>query len=68
MCTLDAGTGTPNTLPKQVATSYLIQLGSQRNILFDVGTGSITNLYATAVNMSTINLVSAFWVSLAVHL
>ncbi|KAK9797405.1 hypothetical protein WJX73_006256 [Symbiochloris irregularis] len=51
------GTGTPNTLPKQVATSYLIQLGSQRNILFDVGTGSITNLYATGINMSTIDLV-----------
>ena len=53
------GTGVPNISKGQAATSYLLQLGSnERNILFDVGTGSIANLYATRVNLSTIDKVS----------
>ena len=53
------GTGVPSIFKSQAATSYLLQLGSnERNILFDVGTGSIANLYATRVNLSTIDKVS----------
>ena len=51
------GTGVPSIFKSQAATSY--QLGStERNIVFDVGTGSIANLYATRVNLSTIDKVS----------
>ena len=53
------GTGVPSIFKSQAATSYLLQLGSnERNILFDVGTGSIANLYATRVSLSTIDKVS----------
>ena len=51
------GTGTPSIARSQVATSYLIQLGSTRNVLFDAGTGSIANLYATGVDLNTIDTV-----------
>ena len=53
------GTGTPTVAADQVATSYLVQLGSTRNVLFDAGTGSIINLYATGVDLSTIDTVRA---------
>ena len=33
------GTGDPLVVRNQVATSYLLQLGGKRNILFDAGTG-----------------------------
>ncbi|KAK9830412.1 hypothetical protein WJX72_011632 [[Myrmecia] bisecta] len=52
------GTGTPNVYKDQLATSYLIQLGldgqNVTNILFDVGTGSIVNLYATQVSLANV--------------
>lgn len=51
------GTGTPSVYKEQVATSYLIQTGDGQNFLFDAGTGSIVNLYATQVNLATINKV-----------
>lgn len=51
------GTGTPSISRDQAATCYLIQLGKQRNILFDVGTGSIANLYATKVDLATMDTV-----------
>ena len=51
------GTGTPTVARDQVATSYLLQLGGTRNVLFDVGTGSIANLYDTGVDLSTIDTV-----------
>ena len=51
------GTGVPSIFKSQAAAK--LQLGSnERNILFDVGTGSIANLYATRVNLSTIDKVS----------
>ncbi|KAK9797411.1 hypothetical protein WJX73_007627 [Symbiochloris irregularis] len=41
-----------------MATSYLLQLGnSQRNVLFNAGTGSASNLYASRVDLSTIDTV-----------
>ena len=53
------GTGVPNISKSQAATSYLLQLGcNERNILFDVGTGSVANLHATRVNLSTVDKVS----------
>ena len=51
------GTGTPTTYRNQAATSYLLQLGSEANLLFDIGSGSITNLYATQVDLSTVDKV-----------
>ena len=51
------GTGTPTVAASQVASSYLLQLGGTRNILFDAGTGSITNLYDAGVDLSTIDTV-----------
>lgn len=53
------GTGTPFVRRSQVATSYLLQLGGTRNILFDIGTGSIVNLYAAGVDLSTVDTVKA---------
>lgn len=44
-------------LALQVSTSYLIQTGDGQNFLFDAGTGSIVNLYATQVSLATINKV-----------
>ena len=51
------GTGTPTVTRRQVATSYLLQLGGRRNILFDAGTGSYINLLATAVDLASIDTV-----------
>ncbi|DBA82164.1 TPA: hypothetical protein ACH3X1_007151 [Trebouxia sp. C0004] len=51
------GTGTPSVYKEQVSTSYLLQTGDGQNFIFDVGTGSIVNLYATNVNLATINKV-----------
>ena len=52
------GTGSPSVYWTQVATSYLLQLGSNRhNFLFDIGTGSILNLYATHVDPASVDKV-----------
>ena len=52
------GSGPPSVSRSQFATSYLLQLGSnQKNLLFDCGTGSIINLYATQVDLATIDKV-----------
>lgn len=48
------GTGTPDVRKGAVATSYLIQLGSGENFLFDLGTGSYLNLLATGVPQDTL--------------
>lgn len=49
--------GTPGVVHSQVSSSYLLQLGGTRNILLDAGTGSVMNLYATGVDLSTIDTV-----------
>lgn len=43
----------------QVSTSYLLQTGDRQSFLFDAGTGSIVNLYATNVDLNTVNKVNA---------
>ena len=43
-----------------MSTSYLIQTGDGQNFLFDVGTGSIVNLYATNVALANITKVTGF--------
>ncbi|KAL3162019.1 hypothetical protein ABBQ38_009090 [Trebouxia sp. C0009 RCD-2024] len=40
-----------------VSSSYLLQTGDGQSFLFDAGTGSIVNLYATNVDLSTVNKV-----------
>ena len=51
--------GTPDVRKSAVATSYLIQLGNGENFLFDLGTGSYTNLLATGVPQDTLTKASA---------
>lgn len=38
------GTGMPSITRRQAAASFLVQLGNGENFIFDIGTGSLTNL------------------------
>ena len=58
ICRLTAlGTGTPNVNKGQVSSSYLFELGDGQVFLFDVGTDSIQNLYATGIDQSLVTKV-----------
>lgn len=51
------GTGTPNVYKTQVSSSYLLQLGDGQIFLFDAGTDSIQNLYASGVDLAKVTKV-----------
>lgn len=51
------GTGTPNVNKGQVSSSYLLELGDGQVFLFDAGTDSIQNLYATGVDQASVTKV-----------
>jgi len=41
---ISLGTGMPSITRRQAAASFLVQLGNGENFIFDMGTGSLTNL------------------------
>ena len=53
------GTGMPNQTKKAVSISYLVELGNGDKFLFDVGSGSVGNLFALRPDFSKIDKVFA---------
>ena len=49
--------GTPGVSKSALATGFLIQLGNGDNFIFDLGTGSYVNLFATGVHQDTLTKV-----------
>lgn len=43
------GSGTPDIRRKQVASGFLIELGEEEKLIFDLGSGSYLNLLSTGV-------------------
>lgn len=51
------GTGMPAISRRQAAASFLVQLGNGENFIFDIGTGSITNLVQLQIPWNTLDKV-----------
>lgn len=51
------GTGTPNFRKSQASASWLVELGNGDKFLFDVGTGSLSNLAALEIPFSYLDKV-----------
>lgn len=51
------GTGMPAISRSQAAASFLVQLGSGENFIFDMGTGSISNLVQLQLQWNTLDKV-----------
>jgi len=49
------GTGVPAISRRQAATSFLVQLGNGDNFIFDMGTGSISNLVQLQQSWNTLD-------------
>ena len=53
------GTGMPNGVKKAASISYYVELGNGDKFLFDIGTGSVANLFALRPDFSKIDKVFA---------
>jgi len=53
------GTGMPNQTKRSVSISYLVELGSGEKFLFDIGMGSMGNLFSLRPDFSKIDKVFA---------
>lgn len=51
------GSGTPDVRRRQVASGFLIELGEEEKLIFDLGSGSYTNLLSTGVPHSKLTKV-----------
>lgn len=49
------GTGVPAISQRQAATSFLVQLGNGDNFIFDMGTGSISNLVQLQLSWNSLD-------------
>lgn len=57
MRVISLGTGMPAITRRQAAASFLVQLGNGENFIFDMGTGSLTNLTQLQIPWNTLNKV-----------
>jgi ribonuclease Z len=53
------GTGTPNQTKRAVSISYLVELGNGDKFLFDLGSGSVGNLFSLRPDFSRLDKVFA---------
>lgn len=51
------GTGMPAIMRRQAAASFLVQLGNGENFIFDMGTGSLSNLTQLQIPWNTLDKV-----------
>jgi ribonuclease Z len=57
MRVISLGTGMPSITRRQAAASFLVQLGNGENFIFDMGTGSLSNLTQLQIPWDTLDKV-----------